>query len=367
MNILFCSSFLDNATTGAGTFATLFLEWARDRGYSVDIISDQKTSDYNTINFVTHNKLFTRIPVIQSYQRSYIYFKTVSQQLKQKSYDLIFFNNVIEALHTARFVKEIPVFGFLHDENFMNDYMKNPSLKRKWYRNMMLRYEKLSSKMLDRVLTNSSYMKNLVEASYGLHPLKVRFSHFRTFDWEEERYYSKDISTEKPIRVLFVKHDYHRGGLDFLAQALKKIEKYKFILEIIGPEKSQLLLIREITKGLQIDFTPYKNRDEMLQSYRNADIFCTPSYSEALGLANLEAMQLCVPVVAQNIPIIKELSEKQDIIYWNNEKSLSELIVDVILDKESRNSKVENAWHFVTEKLSRKNVFVAFDELFSIE
>ena len=363
--ILFCSSFIDQAQTGSAIFAQLFLDWAATRDILVDIISSEKSSKRDIIPLVSHNWIFTKLPILNQYHRSYIFYKTVSEVLKSSDYDYIFFNSVVESLHTSRFIKDISVFAFLHDENFMNDYKKDASWKRKIYRNSIKKLENKAANLLDKVLTNSKYMKLQIERVYQLHPLKVEYFHFRSFDLNCEKKDFDCLSSKKEIRILFVKHDYERGGLFLLLEALESISGYTFNLQLVGFQSNQSI-DDSFSNGV-IQVYERLTRSEIKEAYQNADIFCVPSQSEALGLANLEAMQIGLPVVALDIPVLQELSNLygQQIAFLASRDNLTEIILECIENDERRKLVIQNAMHFIETTLTQTEVYQSFDKIFS--
>ncbi|MDA9773418.1 glycosyltransferase [Saprospiraceae bacterium] len=362
--ILFCSSFIDHAQTGAAIFAQLFLSWAEDRGISVDIISSEK-SVRAYIPLVRNNRIYSRIPVLQNYHRSYIYYKTVQNQLAKNEYDFIFFNSVTESLHTSKLIKDIPVFAFQHDENFMNDYKKNPSLKRKIYRNAMRKHERSASQFLDKILTNSRFMKSQIETIYEIHPLKVGYTYFRPYDLEHGN--DKVLEKTTKTQILFVKHDFERGGLQFLAEALRKIPDHQFYVKIIGVSSNAHKAVSTIMAGIQHEIISNRSRDEIIGDYNSCELFCVPSLSEALGLANMEAMFFEKPVVSFDIPVMRELNQNQQIMQLAKVGDSGDLALKIKLcleGKESVSNQIRNAKSFVENQISQDLFYKNLDGFF---
>ena len=62
-----------------------------------------------------------------------------------------------------------------------------------------------------------------------------------------------------------------------------------------------------------------------------ADLFCMPSISESFGLVYLEAWHKKKPVIAANIPAVKELiGDGGMLVEYGNQKQLSKLIVEIL-------------------------------------
>lgn len=352
--ILFCSSFIDQVQTGSAIFAQLVIEWAERNDIELDIISSEK-SERRTIPLVKHNRLFAVMPVLQIYHRSYIYYKTVQSILKEKDYDYVFFNSVVESLHSAKLIKNTPVRAMLHDENFMCDYKVNPSLKRRLYRKVMHKQEKKACQFLDKILTNSKYMKSQIESIYDMHPLKVNYSYFRSFDFDDMQAV-KLKSKEECKTILFVKHDYERGGLVYLAEAIRLINQQELCLKVIGVPSNKHREISRMLSGIKHEIISKRSRDEIYLDYLKCTVFCVPSQSEALGLANLEAMITEKPVVAFDIPVMQELNKADkimDLAAYQNIKKLAEKIEMNLAMGNDTQARILAAKSFVEEKISK--------------
>lgn len=363
MRILFCSSFIHNSRNGAAIFARLFLDWASHRKIEVDIISPEESTILEHIPFVTNQKGFRKIPILNNYHRSYIYYKTVQQQLKKKSYELIFFNSVIESLHSARLIDNIPVHAFLHDENFMNDYKIRPSLKRRIYRKFMRKQEQKACVELTKIWTNSKYMNVAIQTHYNIHPIKIANFYFRSFDLVPSFSEKKPPGLEKTI--LFIKHDYERGGLLSVIDAINMIDDYEIRLIVVGPAKSSHRFIRSRYDGDMIEIYEYKNRAEIQTLFQTADIFCVPSFSEALGLGNLEAMVFEIPVISSNIPVMQELNTRNCMLLCDpyNPNSIAQAIRSTFTDVAIIENRVNNGKRFVEEEIAKVEVFNSLDNI----
>lgn len=365
--ILFCTSHLENYQTGSGAFAQLFVLWAQESGMEIDIITENSQST-KYVNLVKHNTLFTKLPILNIYHRSFIFYKTVQPLIKVKKYDFIFFNSVIESLHTARFITDIPVVGFLHDENFMNDYFLNPGFLRKQYRRIIKKHERKAAKHLDLIVTNSKYMKNSIEKYYDIHPIKIKYLYFQTqdlFPSINEKSHKIKIDPTGKINILFIKHDFERGGLYDLIDALQEIKQYNFHLTIIGPHSDKHKKIRKLLGDLSFEIIENADRNQVRNSYKKADIFCVPSHSEALGLGNFEAMNFGIPVVTSNLPIMKELNQGREILLIAEKNNLKSAIIQCIEEHEKTNTRIENAHKFVDQELTKEIIFSALDHVFS--
>ena len=94
----------------------------------------------------------------------------------------------------------------------------------------------------------------------------------------------------------------HQGkGLDILIQSLSKIENKKIKLKIVGTENPYSEELKKMSRDLgienRIEFIGGVYGDEKYRLFANAKAFVAPSYSEAIGMVNLEAAACKTPVI----------------------------------------------------------------------
>lgn len=117
------------------------------------------------------------------------------------------------------------------------------------------------------------------------------------------------------LNLLFV------GGLD-RAHYFKGLEILLNSLVIVDPKKWQLRIVgdgdlrpyyEELTKKLkldkQVEFKGKLNEAELIRAFQEADLFILPSINgnEAFGLVLVEAMACGVPVIASNLPGVRQV------------------------------------------------------------
>ncbi len=308
------------------------------------------------------------IPILQTYYRSFIYYKTVEQQISEvrengESYDLIFFNSVVESLHSAKLMHKIPVRAFLHDENFMRDYVENPFWKRLLYRKLMHRYEGKAEQFLGLVLTNSKYMKNSIVDIYSKHSIQVKYGYFRSFDLPGSL---SVVSIGDTISILFIKHEADRGGLALLLNEINKMKTRKISLPLVGVGPSYIEKYKSVLSSIEYQDDTYLNRDQLHHAFLKTDIFCVPSFSEALGLANIEALQYSKPVVVLDIPVMRELVEIEPMYFLKTAENLGSTLQFVVENTYQRAAKCKSGQKFLDEYLSKESVFSRWDDIFEL-
>lgn len=104
--------------------------------------------------------------------------------------------------------------------------------------------------------------------------------------------------------VLFLGRIHPIKGIQMLIDAFSKINPKDFKLKIAGPKNEyQEELIRfvdSIGMSNKIEFLGMVKGDKKFELYKNAQVFVAPSYSEVIGMVNLEAAIMETPVITTN-------------------------------------------------------------------
>ncbi len=121
--------------------------------------------------------------------------------------------------------------------------------------------------------------------------------------------------TDKPY-ILAVGNIQPRKNLRRLLEAyvkFSKAEDFDLDLLLVGPQKwaSKELesFIDKANLSNRIHLTGYVPENDLLKLYRYAKVFVYPSLYEGFGLPVIEAMSCNTPVVASNIPVMKEIAD----------------------------------------------------------
>lgn len=92
-----------------------------------------------------------------------------------------------------------------------------------------------------------------------------------------------------------------------LLKAMKHLTDTHLVIIGDGELKEELLdLQKKLSLKNQVTFVGEINWHEAMHIIRASDIFIFPSIYESMGLAMVEAMQLGLPVIASNIPALRE-------------------------------------------------------------
>lgn len=119
-------------------------------------------------------------------------------------------------------------------------------------------------------------------------------------------------SVRSSNELLFVGRLVEQKGLQYLIQALPDIlnmhPQVKLTIVGEGPERKKLQQV-VVTLGLndQVHFLGAIENSSLIKMYRRATLFVSPSLAEGLGLTLVESLACCCPVVATDLPAIRDV------------------------------------------------------------
>jgi len=206
-----------------------------------------------------------------------------------------------------------PIIGMINDDNSCSKNLSNFSLSKDWLSYYVYgRLERWSIKRFRSILVNSVYLRDTLIRDYALpSPLSKKLTLFYKAIRLPEHPKSK-TGFGGTIRVLFVKADFRRGGLEVLGKALGILNRHQFRLTIIGPEerfREQVLELAGRRDHVEVENLGFRPASFVETAMRENDIFCVPSLHEALGVANLEALSRGISVVSSNAGGIPEVMD----------------------------------------------------------
>ena len=110
---------------------------------------------------------------------------------------------------------------------------------------------------------------------------------------------------DQPPYFLFLGRLHPVKAIHLLLRAFARLPKSPFVLKLAGPTQPQEAayaaslqqLSAELGMGQRVEFTGPVRGQAKWQMYRDAWAFCLPSFSEVIGLVNLEAAAARTPVI----------------------------------------------------------------------
>jgi colanic acid/amylovoran biosynthesis glycosyltransferase len=351
MKILFCTNAFENVTNGPVRFANIILQINQlypqhQLRILTEDVSEQRANVYKLPLYIPRLlKPFGQI------LRWFIYYRYIKKIEKEYNYDVLVYINSFNGLW-ASLVSDKPTVGMINDEKNMLATWQNFEFKPLWIKRFTFQwFEKLSAHRHRLIVTNSDFLNNRVIDTYQIPASKVKklyksiplegivFNPHRTF--------------ESPIKVLFVKADYKVGQLAMLAEALKNLPKYQFLLTLVGPEPWFEADIRSIftdKTNVSLNYVGAQPQAEVYSYMKSYDIFCVPSYTEAFGVANIEALAHGLSVISSRVGGIPEVLDNGNngwLIDASRVGELSAAIEDCIQNPQKRLEKAINGQLFI--------------------
>jgi len=301
--------------------------------------------------------------------RNVPYYYASKKLHKKHDFDLIWYNNAITGVLTARFLN-VPTIGMINDYISATNNKSNFSFSKKWIRHYCFAFfEYLACKSQDKIIANSAYLKNILLSRYQVEAdkLDILYKSVELIDTQRYDTYtiSKNLSAKNTIDILFVKSNYIIGGLYDLIEAISMLP-YTFNLHIVGGaeiELSSFLATIPIPDRIKFVVHGKLSNQAVLDLHRSVDIFCTPSVSEALGVANLEALSLGTPVVFRHVGGVSEVSDNGNNGFFDDKISVSSLanaINQCILNDDLRQRKVEAGKKYILNSFTADKMIKNF-------
>ncbi len=189
-----------------------------------------------------------------------------------------------------------------------------------------------ATKMSDIVITVSNFSKEEIIKYTNADPQKIKVIH-NGVDTNIFKIYEKEILEKFKIKhnlpdkfILYVGNVKPHKNLKNAIKAFEILSRdYKdFYLVIVGKKEGfykgdkEIFTFLEGDKSLskRIIFTGYIEKEDLPFIYNLAFLLIFPSLYEGFGLPPLEAMACGCPVVASNIPVIREVCG--DAVYYVN-------------------------------------------------
>jgi glycosyltransferase involved in cell wall biosynthesis len=139
-----------------------------------------------------------------------------------------------------------------------------------------------------------------------------------------------------------------RKGFHHLVDAVRILGSGAPLLVLVGPDGWQSSVIRsriaEMKAG-RVRVEGYASDERLEALYRHASVFCHPSEAEGFGIPVLEAMGYGTPVVAGDIPSVREIGgEAVVLVPPRDPGALAEGLSSVLADAAQRQRMVEHGF-----------------------
>ncbi|MEW6285002.1 MAG: glycosyltransferase [Chloroflexota bacterium] len=145
-----------------------------------------------------------------------------------------------------------------------------------------------------------------------------------------------DISTDKKL-LLFLGRINRKKGVDMLIEAFARLRDMNAILVIAGPDDGQLdevktLIARRNLAG-RVILTGLLTGDDVLNAYRDADLFVLPARTDTFPTTIMEACLMSVPmVITESVEIAHLLKDRAAEVVPFDATSFAEAMRRVLSD-----------------------------------
>ncbi len=149
--------------------------------------------------------------------------------------------------------------------------------------------------------------------------------------------------TERRKNILFVGRLVYPKGIEYLIRALpgvlRDVPDAKLVIVGDGEDRDRLrMLVERLNLSSKVEFRGFLSFKDLVRSYLEASVFVLPSFTrlENFGIVLLEAMACRTPVIASDIPGVREnITNGNGLLFPTCDvASLSDAIVRVLSDEE---------------------------------
>ncbi len=268
-------------------------------------------------------------------------------------------------------------------ENYIGILSKifNPKVKVIWTAHLMAEnkgiirfFNKIFSKFVDKIVCVSEAVEDsLIKEGISSNKTKVIYNGVDTnYFVPMEGTLREQLSINSDTLVLTTVSRFNKAkGHDFLIEGLKELERhisdFKVLLAGVGEEQD--FIEQKVKKyGLeeQIIFLGY--REDIPQILSAADIYVSPSESEAISFSIIEALSCCRPVVATEVGGVPEIFEKGNcgkLIPFGDTKKFAKAIIDLYNNKQEYELVKSNSRNLVKDNFSQNKMLDETYKLYS--
>jgi glycosyltransferase involved in cell wall biosynthesis len=165
----------------------------------------------------------------------------------------------------------------------------------------------------------------------------------------------QDSEVGKEPLIVFLGRLSLSKGVDVLIRAMREVEvEARCVIIGDGEEKKRFM---KLAKDLEVnvEFTGFLPREEVVNYLKRASLLVLPSVSrlEAFGIVLLEAMACGTPVVASDIPGVRDVASEAGLLFPpGDHRKLAEIINELLSDEEKIRKLGEKGKRIVREKYS---------------
>ena len=226
----------------------------------------------------------------------FYYGKDLEKIIEQEGFDIVissgsYFNVVLSLLKSNGNYKRI---GWQHSSNEVYFHTKGKN-----YWNQEVIVNEMFKKLDKYIVLTEDDRKGLLQVGYQSITL-----------YNPLRFKQKEKSLLNNKKIIAVGRLTQIKGFDRLIKNFKKFVEYNkdWTLEIFGDGQERSDLVKLVEELELNEFIHIKHRtDNISEEYKNASIYCMTSKGEGMPMVILEAMESGLPIIAYELPCLKEI------------------------------------------------------------
>jgi glycosyltransferase involved in cell wall biosynthesis len=185
-------------------------------------------------------------------------------------------------------------------------------LHRHRYKSNYLPFQEIIQKEFDRIYFNSNNSKKYYEKTFKVINKNCSIQYIGTFNDYDKSLKLLDLYTkQKQLNIVSCSNVINVKRIDLIINTLSYIDEFLIHWVHIGdgPLLNDCIKYAEDKLKINFDFLGYLSNTDIFEYYRNnqIDLFLHLSDSEGLGVALIEAMSFCIPVIARDVGGISEI------------------------------------------------------------
>lgn len=211
--------------------------------------------------------------------------------------------------------------------------------------------EQWSLKRYSNVIYTSEDLQGLTARHVGLKPDKSTVIHNGV---SEQFFTCSNVRKEKKYQLFYIgRLEIYQKGIDTLLKAVHALIKEQLPITLLiagsGKDKNKIKnMIQKYNLQSNVFLIGRLNTiDEKIEYFTSSQITIVPSRFESWGIVSIESQACATPVVAANIPGLRQTVENQKTgILYNSFKELIESIKKILENDSFRNQLQENCRTF---------------------
>jgi glycosyltransferase involved in cell wall biosynthesis len=165
--------------------------------------------------------------------------------------------------------------------------------------------------------------------------------------------------------LLYVGNAFPHKNLERLLEAFTRIQRTHPEIKLVLAGRENFFYKRLLEhKPTNVEFVNGPTDSELATLYRNALLYVYPSRIEGFGLPPLEAMSMCAPVAASDIPSLKEILGDSAVFFDPKDaENMATIISDLIDSSEKRANLIEKGTQHI-KRYSWQKMAVAIQTIY---